>query len=363
MSGAAVALGELLGERIGGAARARWFTTGVVATTDPLTVTVSGGEVPAATVSADYVPVVGQTVLVGVLRGEAASGYVVFGGLTTVPPAPPEPPGADYSWLYTANLPRPLSTDGQVYTPNGASGVGFCYGTYQLIQVDPAVVAIDPAGVLEVAVSVQYPLDPSTLDPSTLDLWLEAPYPPGGSGLYPIWHLDTDPDWPGDSILNLTARITYTGSPEGYWYVWVSEQPAFTESGALLQNFALAFSRQVDFDSTDLEIAVPDDATPVGMTVAVAGAGAIVNNTLVGVTIDHTSPEDLYVWLELPDASTVVLHDHAAGDWAGGIDHEYQLDLTGYDLTGDWTVWVRDDVANAVTGTYWNWYAVLHLPL
>lgn len=227
----ATRLGTTLTGRLQAAAAAPWFTTAVVVAADPLVLDLNGAQVPAAALNAR--PTVGQVVLVGVLRGEPAVGYVAFGALV-----PPPAPLADYAWLHTANPPAALSTDGQVYVLNPDGDV-YCYAKYQSIGVGEDV-PTDPYGLVEVYAAVAYPPDHATFDPMTLDAWLEAP----DGSLYLLWAEDDDPGWPANSELELSARIPYTGTAAGYWQMWVCENPAFTDSGAVLHNFALAFTRE-----------------------------------------------------------------------------------------------------------------------
>lgn len=227
----ATRLGTTLTGRLQAAAAAPWFTTAVVVAADPLVLDLNGAQVPAAALNAR--PTVGQVVLVGLLRGEAAVGYVAFGALVT-----PPPPEADYAWLHTLNPPRALSTDDQIYVLNPDGNV-YCYAKYQTIHVDEDV-PTDPANVVEVYGAVTYPPDPATLDPMTLDIWIEAP----DGSLYLLWAEDDDPSWPASTELEVSARFPYTGTAAGYWQMWVCENPAFTNSGALLHDFALAFTRE-----------------------------------------------------------------------------------------------------------------------
>lgn len=220
----------MLAGKVAAAAEARWLTRGTVTSAAPLLVEVDGAIVPAGLVGT--APLVGDDVLIGVLRGSPAVGYVVLG--TVVPPAPST---ANYAWIITDDPPQALSAADQVFVPTPWGGSS--YARYQQIQVSEEL-PTDPAGVLHIYVGVQYPPDPTDLDPTTLDIWLEAP----DASLYPLWHGDSDPNWPaGSSDLEVSVDVTYTGSPVGYWQVWVAENPAFTESGAILHNFALAFTR------------------------------------------------------------------------------------------------------------------------
>lgn len=80
MSAAAKRLGTVLATRTRKAAEARWLTVGVVTGTDPLLVEVDGAEVtPGAFPAGSYTPAIGDPVLLGVLRGSPAVGYLMFG--------------------------------------------------------------------------------------------------------------------------------------------------------------------------------------------------------------------------------------------------------------------------------------------
>lgn len=79
MSAAAKRLGTVLGRQFADAAGARWLGTGIVTSLDPLTVNVDGTDLPMRGAVRSYYRSLGDLVLVGVLRGEAAVNHVVLG--------------------------------------------------------------------------------------------------------------------------------------------------------------------------------------------------------------------------------------------------------------------------------------------
>lgn len=85
MSDAAARLGHLLATKVRAAAEARWLTTGVIVTVEPLTVMVDGAPVPVPALLGDYPGVPGEVVLLAVLRGAAAVGYLVIGKMVPAP--------------------------------------------------------------------------------------------------------------------------------------------------------------------------------------------------------------------------------------------------------------------------------------
>ena len=125
----------------------------------------------------------------------------------------------------------------------------------------------------------------------------------------------------------------------------------------------------------DTPVTIPDAdgpgsgfGTPVYSSITVTGiSGAAPTDLVVGLTIAHTFPADLTIWLSPPGApanstdlppptnAPFVLYDGPAGGCgADAPEPTYTIDGSGWPANGEWRLWVSD-VAPGDVGQITSW--------
>lgn len=153
------------------------------------------------------------------------------------------------------------------------------------------------------------------------------------------------------------------GTPiSGDWVLSVVDQ-ASQDVGRLVRwGLDIRYRKLADAVTETVEprLAIPDnDFTGVESAIGIAATGQA-RDVSVEVDITHTYIGDLELDLVAPSGQTVRLHDNAGG-WADDIKRSYSLadtpalqGMVGQDLTGYWTLRVRD-LAGADVGTLNRW--------
>lgn len=70
-----------------------------------------------------------------------------------------------------------------------------------------------------------------------------------------------------------------------------------------------------------------------------APTGAEVDSVAIAVSITHSDPSDLDIWLESPDSTQLLIWDN---NYPGGIEVFVTDFFAGKDVNGTWTLWVYD---------------------
>lgn len=142
------------------------------------------------------------------------------------------------------------------------------------------------------------------------------------------------------------AKFRLVGSYEGFGGV--------TTAGASGQ-FTAGVIAMREIESSNINLAIPDEGDPVEHEISVDGAG-VISDIGVRIKITHTYVGDLRVWLVHPDGTAALLHDNEGGSsqnldlnfGLGGTAHESLRVFHGKPMGGSWKVRVQDDAGQDV---------------
>lgn len=164
----------------------------------------------------------------------------------------------------------------------------------------------------------------------------------GASSVVPSWNV------------SIFGSATCTAAPGTYDFAITGQSGALTKTEHVKITLLPEGSSKVHNLSFHPPREVPDNS-PTGISSVVPLSSGLQSSLLrVGVVIDHPAIGELTVQLVSPSGQTVTLHDRSGGD-DDNLFKSYDVpQLTGGNVTGDWTLRVIDHVAGNV-GTLQRW--------
>ncbi|WP_223807274.1 S8 family serine peptidase [Montanilutibacter psychrotolerans] len=142
-----------------------------------------------------------------------------------------------------------------------------------------------------------------------------------------------------------TETCLFATPAQGYWYVDVRGNTAYSGASLLFRYEPAFFSNATDFLINDLSAAIS--------TIPVARSGSAPATLKVNVVIRHTFVGDLIVRLQAPDGTTYMLHNRELGG-QDDLIKTYTVDASSELANGTWRLVVTDNAAQD-TGKIDSW--------